>query len=203
MSLEFARGSASSSPDCPIRVLKAIYGTLSTSGCMQDALESMGLHKGDLHLLDSAEAADRSFQRAKKEETPFGWDSFNQDTLFRAYEKRIADVPYTAEDWAAQRDANPEQFYRPADAPMGPTDANGKVTIQDTPGAIATMRKELLDRERKKMEYSRRRTYNPDAPVEGINKRNDHFVKKLDRYYGQHTSEIKANLERGTALPDR
>ena len=170
---------------------------------MQDALESMGLHKGDLHLLDTAEAADRAFQRSKKEETPFGWDSFNQDTLFRAYEKRIADVPYTAEDWAAQRDANPEQFYRSADAPMGTTDEKGKVIVQDSPAAIATMQKELLDRERKKMAYSRRRTHNPDAPVEGINKRNDHFVKKLDRYYGQHTSEIKANLERGTALPDR
>lgn len=163
----------------------------------------MGLHKGDLHLLDTAEAADRAHERAKKDETPFGWDSFNQDTLFRAYEKRIANVPYTAEDWAAQREANPEQFYRSADAPMGNTDASGNVVLKDTPEAIATMRKELLDRERTKMAYSRRRKFNPDAPVEGINRRNDHFVKKLDRYYGHHTSEIKANLERGTALPDR
>lgn len=186
-----------------------VASTRRTSKCspfciLQDALESMGLDKSELHLLDTAEAADRKYEKAKKEETPFGWDSFNQDTLFRAYEKRIADVPYTAEDWAAQRDANPEQFYRSADAPMGnTTDASGGVIVKDTPEAIATMRKELLDRERKKMEYSRRRKYNPDAPVEGINKRNDHFVKKLDRYYGSHTAEIKANLERGTALPDR
>lgn len=171
--------------------------------CVQDALESMGLHKGDLHLLDTAETANRKFEKSQKEETPFGWDSFNQETLYRAYEKRVADVPYSEEDWAAQRDADPDRFYRAADAPMGNTDASGNVVIQDTPEAIATMRKELLDRERKKMEYSRKRKFNPNAPVEGINKRNDHFVKKLDRYYGQHTAEIKANLERGTALPDR
>jgi pre-mRNA-splicing factor SYF2 len=163
----------------------------------------MGLEKGDVHLLDSAEAADRKYEKAKKEETPFGWDSFNQDTLFRAYEKRIADVPYTAEDWAAQRDADPKRFYRTADAPMGNTDADGNLIFKDSPEAIAIMRKELLDRERKKLEYSRQRKVNPNAPVEGINKRNDHFVKKLDRFYGDHTSEIKANLERGTALPDR
>jgi pre-mRNA-splicing factor SYF2 len=171
---------------------------------MQDALESMGLHKGDLHLLDTAETAQRKYDKATKEETPFGWDSFNQDTLFRAYEKRIAAVPYTAEDWAAQRDANPQHFYRSADAPMGlEVNEKGQAIVKDSPEAIATMQKELLDRERKKLEYSRKRKVDPHAPVEGINRRNDHFVKKLERFYGQHTAEIKANLERGTALPDR
>ncbi|KXZ55225.1 hypothetical protein GPECTOR_3g367 [Gonium pectorale] len=57
--------------------------------------------------------------------------------------------------------------------------------------------------DRKKDEFSRRRRYNDGADVDFINDRNAHFNKKIQRAFGQFTSEIKANLERGTALPDR
>jgi pre-mRNA-splicing factor SYF2 len=57
--------------------------------------------------------------------------------------------------------------------------------------------------DRRKEEFSRRRRYNDGADVDFINDRNAHFNKKIQRAFGQYTSEIKANLERGTALPDR
>ena len=41
-----------------------------------------------------------------------------------------------------------------------------------------------------------------DKDVDFINDRNAHFNKKIERAFGAHTVEIKANLERGTALPD-
>jgi pre-mRNA-splicing factor SYF2 len=167
----------------------------------------MGADTEALHLLDSADNAARGYERAAKDETPFGWDSFNQATLYRAYERRAAAVPYVKADWDAAKAADPN-FYRTADAPvLGAARGGEGRTAAEAAGVteenVAIMRKELMDRERKKVEYSRRRKFNPDAAVLGINSRNDHFVKKLDRFYGQHTKEIRANLERGTALPDK
>ena len=40
------------------------------------------------------------------------------------------------------------------------------------------------------------------SDVDAINDRNQHFNRKLERSYGTYTAEIKANLERGTALPE-
>jgi len=60
----------------------------------------------------------------------------------------------------------------------------------------------LLHRKDKRNTYSRRRKYHADKDVDFINDRNAHFNKKIDRAFGQYTQETKANLERGTALPD-
>jgi pre-mRNA-splicing factor SYF2 len=57
-------------------------------------------------------------------------------------------------------------------------------------------------RDKKSAAFSRRRAHNPDAAVDYINSRNAVFNKKLERAYGGVTKEIKANLERGTALPE-
>lgn len=48
--------------------------------------------------------------------------------------------------------------------------------------------------------FSRRRAFNPNKDIDYINERNAHFNKKIERAFGTHTAEIKANLERG-ALP--
>ena len=58
----------------------------------------------------------------------------------------------------------------------------------------------FCDRIEKRKKYSRRRAYDPDSDVDYINERNKKFNEKLERFYGQHTSEIKQNLERGTAV---
>lgn len=52
----------------------------------------------------------------------------------------------------------------------------------------------------KREKYSRRRAHNDDADIDYINERNMKFNKKLERFYGEHTLEIKQNLERGTAV---
>ena len=52
----------------------------------------------------------------------------------------------------------------------------------------------------KREKYSRRRMHNDDADIDYINERNMKFNKKLERFYGEHTAEIKQNLERGTAV---
>ena len=55
---------------------------------------------------------------------------------------------------------------------------------------------------RKGKAFGRRRAFQPDKDVDSINDRNEHFNKKIDRFFSPHTREIKANLERGTALPE-
>jgi len=48
--------------------------------------------------------------------------------------------------------------------------------------------------------FSRRRPVYDDQDVNYINERNMKFNKKLNRYFEKEAAEIKANLERGTAL---
>lgn len=163
---------------------------------MQAELQSMGLAKGDVHLLEAAGRAEWGYAAGDKPPSAYGWESHDTDPEYALYEKRAARVPYTAAQREAQREA-----AAAAGAPA--VGKGGAIVMRDTPEAVATLRREMLDAERRQSGASRRRRFDPDAPVEGINSRNDHFVKKLDRLYGKHTAEIKANLERGTALPDR
>eukprot|EP00892_Ulva_mutabilis_P009142 jgi/Ulvmu1/65/UM001_0068.1 len=164
----------------------------------QAELESMGLSKSDVHLLESAGRAECGYAAGDKPPSAYGWEAHDPEWEYGLYEKRAARVPYSAAQRAAQADATAAAAA--AGAPVG---KGGAIVMKDTPEAVATLRREMLDMERRKASASRRRRFDPEAPVEGINSRNDHFVKKLDRLYGKHTAEIKANLERGTALPDR
>jgi pre-mRNA-splicing factor SYF2 len=61
---------------------------------------------------------------------------------------------------------------------------------------------ELNARKGARKTISRRRAFEPEKDVDSINDRNEMFNKKIDRFFSPHTREIKANLERGTALPE-
>ena len=71
-----------------------------------------------------------------------------------------------------------------------------KLCLKQTTTLYAACRKD------KRNTYSRRRKYHADKDVDFINDRNAHFNKKIERAFGQYTVEVKANLERGTALPE-
>lgn len=74
--------------------------------------------------------------------------------------------------------------------------------LQVAPEAVDAMVAELNSKEAKSKAFSRRRAFRLDADVDYINPRNAHFNKKIQRAFGKHTEEVRANLERGTALPD-
>ncbi|CAM9189935.1 unnamed protein product [Hapterophycus canaliculatus] len=59
---------------------------------------------------------------------------------------------------------------------------------------------ELLEKEKRKEAFSRRRSEHSAADIDYINDRNKHFNKKIKRAYDKYTVEIRQNLERGTAL---
>jgi cyclophilin family peptidyl-prolyl cis-trans isomerase len=158
-------------------------------------LERIGLDAGQAHRLDTLEAAEAKYAKAAPGAAPEGMAAFNQRTLYRAYEKRAEAVPYSLADYEAAKARDPE-FYRGADSL-----AYG--TAPPVPEAnVDRMVAELNGRAAKRSEYSRRRTYRAGADTDFINDRNAHFNKKIERAYGGVSREIKANLERGTALPD-
>jgi pre-mRNA-splicing factor SYF2 len=55
-------------------------------------------------------------------------------------------------------------------------------------------------RDEKRKNFSRRRPVHAEADIDYINDANAKFNQKIQRFFGESTSEIKQSLERGTAL---
>ncbi|RCV23156.1 hypothetical protein SETIT_4G276200v2 [Setaria italica] len=158
-------------------------------------LDSNGLDMSKAYMLDTQETAEGKYKKWEKEPAPYGWDVFNQKTLYDAYKKRTKNIEVDMDAYNKAKEADPE-FYRDASSLQ-----YGKVSkVPDE--NIDKMVKELKEREEKRKSFSRRRKFNEDKDIDSINDRNEHFNKKIERAFGKYTLEIKNNLERGTALPD-
>lgn len=147
-----------------------------------------------LKLLEvSAIDAEKIEKKKKKKNPDLGFSTFEAQTA-RQYNRLVKNMP--ARDmskYEKQKEELGEAFYG------GPnTVIHG--LVKDTPAAINNMVKDLEQQIDRRKKYSRRRIYNDDADVDFINERNSKFNKKLERFYGEHTAEIKQNLERGTAI---
>ncbi|MES1922715.1 hypothetical protein MHBO_004240, partial [Bonamia ostreae] len=59
---------------------------------------------------------------------------------------------------------------------------------------------EIEEARSKRHTFSRRRKYDEEKDIHYINRRNEAFNNKVSRAFDKYTFEIKANLERGTAL---
>ena len=86
------------------------------------------------------------------------------------------------------------EFYRGADSLLYGTDKASKEGIEK-------LQKFMRERDEKRRKRNVAEKIK-DSKGDGINDGNSKFNSKLDRHYGKYTKEIKANLERGTALPD-
>jgi len=168
-------------PDWEKKKTKEEYRNLK-----QDQIQKMiesGIPEDKLYTLDSinkCEIKNQKFLKKKKNET-FGWDVFNTDTLYRAYKKRLKNMPMDISIYEEQMN-NPEKGVE-----------------------ITEQRKHLLNadleaQKQKRKTFSRRRAFYEEQDVSYINERNMNFNKKLQRFFGKEAAEIKANLERGTAL---
>jgi hypothetical protein len=164
-----------------------------------ELLERRGVDKTKKHLLETAEAAAELYAKRdkKRRANVSGGEVFSSRNLFAAYEKRMKNVPPAASVSLAEK---------PPSATSGDWDA--RASRYGSQGAsvpeenIDVMVAELEAQKKKRADFSRRRVYREARDVTHINDRNEHFNKKLHRAYGEHTAEIKANLERGTALPE-
>lgn len=162
---------------------------------MGKVLEANGLDMKKAYMLDSVEEAEAKYKKWEKKPAPFGWDAFNEKSLYNAYKKRAKKVPYTMEEYNLAKASDPE-FYRD-----GSSLQYGKVP--DIPKEnVNRMVLELEERAKSRKDYSRRRRFHDEKDIDSINDRNEHFNRKIERAFGKYTIEIKNNLERGTALPD-
>ncbi|XP_022916634.1 pre-mRNA-splicing factor Syf2 [Onthophagus taurus] len=156
--------------------------------------QSKGLDYDRVKLLSVSALEAESLERKKKKKNPDkGFSDFEAATE-RQYKRLVKNMaPKDMERYEAEKERYGDLFYG------GPN-----VIIhgmhEDRTDAIDNMVKDLEDQISKRDKYSRRRTHNDDADIDYINERNAKFNKKLDRFYGEHTAEIKQNLERGTAV---
>ncbi|BES98820.1 pre-mRNA-splicing factor [Nesidiocoris tenuis] len=140
----------------------------------------------------SASDAERLEWKKKKKNPDQGFADYEQAT-FRQYTRLVKNIKPDQQAYQEQRKKLGDAFY------------GGPNTIlhglhKDTKEGIDRMVEDLEKQVAKREKYSRRRTHNDDADIDYINDRNMKFNKKLERFYGQYTTEIKQNLERGTAV---
>ena len=157
-------------------------------------MESYGLDKDQHYLMQSAESAEQGYKKQKKKPSAFGWDAFNQKSLYNAYKKRASNVAVNLEEYEDAKASHPESYRDSESLQYG-------VAPPVKEEALDRMVSELNERKQKRDEFSRRRR-DRDQTFDAINDRNAHFNKKVERAYGKYTEEIKQNLERGTALPE-
>nr|CAG4642070.1 EOG090X0ECA [Eurycercus lamellatus] len=144
-------------------------------------------------LLDvGADDAERKERKNRKRNPDTGFADFEQATI-RQYSRLVKEIKPNMEEYEKTKAELGEAFYA------------GKNTIvhglhKDTPEAVNRMVEDLHKQIEKREKYSRRRRHDDDAEIDYINERNMRFNKKLDRFYGEFTTEIKQNLERGTAV---
>lgn len=157
--------------------------------------EKQGKDYDRVKLLNiSAAEAERLDRKKKNKRNPDeGFSTYEQATI-RQYNRLVKNMPAPdMEQYEKQRQKYGEAFYG------GPN-----VIIhgmhEDRKDAVDKMVNDLEGQIAKRAKYSRRRTHNDDADIDYINERNAKFNKKLERFYGEHTAEIKQNLERGTAI---
>lgn len=158
-------------------------------------LEANGLDMSKAYMLDTQEDAEGKYKKWEKKPAPFGWDVFNQKSLYNGYKKRTKNIVVNPEEYAKAREADPD-FYRD-----GASLQYGK-QVEVPEENIDRMVKELDERGKARKEFSRRRKFHDERDIDSINDRNEHFNRKIERAFGKYTVEIKNNLERGTALPD-
>eukprot|EP01083_Nonionella_stella_P240032 839472_1 len=137
-------------------------------------------------LNETAEQAEMQYSKRKKKGAAFGWDVFNQDTLYGAYNKRVGSIKKVG----IVSDAGK----------LVSADALDAASHQDKPEDVDRMVAELAKTQERRAKFSRRRKFYDDKDISYINKRNRIFNEKVSRAFDKYTQEIRGNLERGTAL---
>ncbi|KAK8795796.1 hypothetical protein JH06_3438 [Blastocystis sp. subtype 4] len=157
----------------------------------QGELKRKGITEKNSYMVESADKAEKLYEKRKQKEEnrirSYGWNVFGEDAIYRGYEKRLKNLPTTPESVAA------------SDENRDPTDEMG-VNVRLSEEAINRVVEDQKMIDEKNKSFSKRRTYHLQHKVDYINERNRVYNRKLDRYFDRYTTDIRANLERGTAL---
>ncbi|KAJ0401879.1 hypothetical protein ATCC90586_003487 [Pythium insidiosum] len=152
---------------------------------------------GRAHLEETAELASvraKKSEQKEKRKAAFGWDAFNQDSLYKAYKKRLVSLP-TSE----QSKSKAASTTAIATSTLDDELSYGKADSVDKEG-LDRMANELEERIKARKTFSRRRRHVDGEDVDYINHQNRMFNRKASQAFDKYTVEIRQNLERGTAL---
>lgn len=140
---------------------------------------------------DEAERWERRKSAKKNPDT--GFTSF-EDATARKYDRMVKQIKPDMEEYQRLKESMPgEQFFPTSNAYIFGSH-------KDSPESIDRLIGDMDKEYKKQSKFSRRRTFDDDADIDYINERNLQFNKKIERFYGKYTTEIKQNLERGTAV---
>lgn len=155
--------------------------------------EASGKNFDRVKLLEvGADEAERYERKKKKKNPDMGFADYEQAT-HRQYSRLTKQMKPNPEEYNHEKEKLGSAFYPSVDT-------LGTMEHKDTKEGIDRMVDDLEKQIGKRSKYSRRRTHDEEADIDYINERNMKFNKKLERFYGSYTSEIKQNLERGTAV---
>nr|CEL67263.1 TPA: peptidyl-prolyl cis-trans isomerase, cyclophylin protein, putative [Neospora caninum Liverpool] len=157
----------------------------------EDAEESR-LRRGYMNEA-AALVADKKLKEEKRGQKTFGWNVFNQDALYRAHKKRLAEVSFKEEEYRKQKEALGDVFYDPASALVA-SDFKASEAAKDR------LVNSIENAQKRRKNFSRRRVFDESDNVTYINERNRIYNEKIERAFGESSLEIRQNLERGTAL---
>jgi len=160
----------------------------------RDEAKSMGVNYDQTKLLEvSALDAERLERKKKKKNPDEGFSTYEQATI-RQYNRLVKNMGTpNFEQYEREKQKHGDAFYGGANVIL-------QGTHKDRKDAVDKMVEDVEQQISRRQKYSRRRTHNDDSDIDYINERNAKFNKKLERFYGEHTIEIKQNLERGTAI---
>jgi len=144
-------------------------------------------------LETQADHAEASYRKKQKKTNPDEGFSTYEAATARQYNRLTQQMTPDMDGYIQQIEEMGDEVFN----------ANSTVvhgTHKPSADAVSRMVTDLDKQIKKRAKYSRRRTHNEDDDIDYINSRNAKFNKKLERFYGEYTAEIKQNLERGTAV---
>jgi len=121
-------------------------------------------------------------------------DIYGDEVQYRSFKRRREQTNFSKEEYEKQKNELGEDFYR------GTQNLSYGTETRDSETRVDGLVKELAQQVSKRNQFSRRRTWYEDRDIDFINERNRKFNQKVARAFDQYTSEIRENLERGTAL---
>ena len=172
---------------------KRLEWELADAKARQEAKEK-GEDYERLKMLEvSADDLERMDRKRKKKNPDPGFTDFQQ-VQYRQYQRLTKQFKPELSEYEKQKEELGDSVYAGVN-----TILVGQIN-KPSEGAIDRMVEDLDKQEAKRAKFSRRREFRADADVDYINERNRKFNIKAGRFYDKYTSEIKQNLERGTAI---
>lgn len=158
-------------------------------------LADEGKDYDQLQQLDaSSELLERQAQARKRKKNPDHGFSTYENATARQYERLTRQLQPDGEQYERDREQlGDDKFYATSSTILH---NERKDPVECVDRLVEDLDKQLEKRRR----FSRRRGQDTDGEIDFINDRNRKFNEKLNRFYAEHTRDIKQNLERGTAV---